>query len=163
MTDPGAARVGVFTCMRPAAAYASAMRDFLIFVILVLIAFFAIGETVGWQLGIPGQTPVYVYKKDGLATAERRTIRRNDMPISLNGRVRDGSVHVRVIYQDLGSFQTNRQADPAEVVYEETFHEGQTIALERLVDEGAGEYRLELRFSAATGLFRMPMPTNSEL
>lgn len=139
------------------------MRDFLIFVVVVVIAFFAIGETVGWQVGIPGQTPVYVYKKDGAASAERRTIRRNDMPISLSGLVRDGSVHVRVVYQDLGSFQTNRQARPAEVLYEETFREGQSIALERLFDEGAGEYRLELGFTGATGLFRMPMPTNSEL
>lgn len=139
------------------------MRDFLIFVVLATIAFFAIGETAGWQLGVPGQTPVYVYKQDGIATAERRTIRANAMPIEVSGRVRDGSVAVRVVYQDLGSFQTNRPADDPEVLYEEVFPEGRAIALERLFEEGAGEYSVELRFSGATGLFRMPMPNSSEL
>lgn len=139
------------------------MRDFLIFVVLVMIAFFAVGETVGWQIGIAGQTPVLVYKQDGVAAGERRTIRRSDVPITVSGRVRDGSVTVRVIHQDVGSFQTNREPDPAEVLYEETFGEGRSIALRRDFDAGAGEYRVELHFSGATGLFRVPLPNSSEL
>lgn len=139
------------------------MRDFLIFVVLVAIAFFAIGETIGWQLGIAGQTPVYVYKKDGMASATRRTIRRNSLPVDVSGRVRDGSVTVRVVYRDVGSFQTNRQANPPEIVHEEVFETGRTLVLNRLFEKGAGEYTVELHFSGATGLFRMPMPNNSEL
>lgn len=139
------------------------MRDFLIFVALVLIVFFAVGETVGWQVGIPGQTPVYVYGQDGMAAAERRTIRRNEMPISVHGRVRDGSVDVRVLHRDTGSFQTNRAGGDVEVLYEESFAAGRTIALERTFSEGAGVYRVELRFVGATGLFRVPMPNASEL
>lgn len=139
------------------------MRDFLIFVVLVTIAFFAIGETVGWQIGVPGQTPVYVYKQDGMASATRRTIRRDSLPVEVEGRVRDGAVTVRVIYQDVGSFQTNRGASSPEVVYEEVFQEGRIVALNELFEEGAGEYRVELHFSGATGLFRMPMPTSAEL
>lgn len=139
------------------------MRDFLIFVVIVTIAFFAIGETVGWQLGVPGQTPVYVYKQDGMASATRRTIRRNSMPIEVDGRVRDGSVTVRVVYQDVGSFQTNRQAGAPEVLFEETFEEGRAVSLNQMFEEGAGEYRVELHFSGATGLFRMPMPNSAEL
>lgn len=139
------------------------MRDFLIFVVIVAIAFFAIGETVGWQLGIAGQTPVYVYKKDGTARAERRTIRRPAMPIEVSGRVRDGSVTVRVVYEDAGSFQSNRRPNPPVVLYEEVFPEGRTISLARSFERGAGEYRVELHFRGATGLFRIPMPNSAEL
>lgn len=139
------------------------MRDFLIFVALLAAAFFVIGETLGWQLGVAGQTPVYVYKKDGQAVAERRTIRRDELPVSISGRVRDGAVTVTVVYQDPGSFQTNRGADAPETVFEERFLAGQTIAIERLASEGSGIYQVQLRFDGATGLFRMPMPNASEL
>lgn len=139
------------------------MRDFLIFVALLAAAFFVIGETVGWQLGVAGQTPVYVYKKSGEAVAERRTIQRGEMPVRVSGRVRDGAVTVTVIYRDMGSFQSNRPARGSDTLFEERFLAGQVINIERLASEGGGVYQVRLRFEDATGLFRVPMPNSAEL
>lgn len=139
------------------------MRDLLIFLALAAAAFFVVGETIGWQLGIAGQTPVYVYKQDGEARAQRRTIRRADMPIRVSGRVRDGAVTVSVIFEDRGSFQANREPDPADVVLEERFLTGQMIAIDEVLSEGNGTYVVRLQFDVATGLFRVPMPNSAEL
>lgn len=139
------------------------MRDFLVFLVLATIAFFVIGETIGVQLGFPSHTPVYVYKQDGVASAERRTVTRSELPIEVRGRVRNGAVTVRVVYQDPGSFQSRREARPEEIAYEESFSEGRMVALNRTFDEGAGVYRVELVFEGATGLFRVGLPRSSEL
>lgn len=139
------------------------MRDLLIFLALAAAAFFVVGETIGWQLGVAGQTPVYVYKKDGDAQAQRRTIRRSDMPIQVSGRVRDGAVTVSVVFEDRGSFQSNREPDPADVLFEERFLSGERIAIDTTVSEGNGTYVVRLQFDGATGLFRVPMPNSAEL
>jgi hypothetical protein len=139
------------------------MRDVLGFLVFGLIVFFVVGETVGWNVGVAGQTPVWVYKRDGTASAQRRTITRGDMPVEVEGRVRDGQVDVTVVFEDRGSFQTNRAPDPASVVFEESFRSGQRIAIDEVFEEGRGSYLVELRFHGATGVFRVRMPTGTEL
>lgn len=143
--------------------YTRGMRDFLIFIVLASIVFFGIGEWRGWLVGVPGQTPVYVYKMNATSESTRRTINRTDFRVRVSGKVRDGSVTVRVIYQDPGSFETGRGATRPEEVFEETYRSGDTIALERVFEEGRGDYTVRLEFDGATGLFRMPMPTQAEL
>jgi len=143
--------------------YAHGMREFLGFVLFAAIVFFAVGETVGWNVGVAGSTPVFVYKRDGGASTARRTIQRDAMPIEVEGRVRDGQVRVQIVYQDTGSFQTNRSAEPPELVFEETYQRGQRIAIDEVFDEGRGEYTIDLTFSGATGLFRVVVPDNSQL
>lgn len=139
------------------------MRDLIGFLVFGLIVFFVVGETVGWTLGVPGQTPVFVYKRDGGVVAERRTVQRTSMPVSVEGRVRDGEVVVRVIYEDTGSFQTNQAGRPPVLVFEETYRRGQRIAVNDVFDEGRGEYRIELSFRDASGTFRVGVPNGSEL
>lgn len=143
--------------------YDACMREFLGFVIFLVIVFFVVGETVGWNVGVPGSTPVGVYKRTGQVAAERQTVRRDDMPIEISGRVRNGEVDVIVIYQDTGSFQSNRPPEPAETIYEQTFRRGERIALDELFDEGRGDYRVTLRFRDATGIFTIRYPQNVDL
>lgn len=139
------------------------MRDFLGFLVFGLIVFFVVGETVGWNVGIAGQTPVLVYKRDGSALASRRTVMSSGVPVTVEGRVRDGDVVLRVVYEDTGSFQTNRAGEPPELVFEETYRRGQRIAVDEVFEEGRGIYRVELTFRAATGVFRVGLPDGSEL
>lgn len=139
------------------------MREFLGFVLFVLIVFFVVGETVGWNVGTLSQTSVFVYKRDGQSVASRDTIRRNDMPLKVSGRVRDGEVEVLVIYQDTGSFQTNRPPRPPETLLRETYVRGQTIAIDDIFDEGQGRYTVELRFRNASGTFSARFPQGVDL
>jgi len=139
------------------------MREFLGFVLFAAIVFFAVGETVGWNVGVAGSTPVLVYKRDGGASTARRTVQRDAMPVEVAGRVRDGQVRVQIVYQDTGSFQTNRSAEPPELVFEETYQRGQRIAIDEEFGEGRGEYTIELTFIGATGVFRVTVPDNSQL
>lgn len=139
------------------------MRDFLGFLVFGLIVFFVVGETVGWNVGIAGQTPVLVYKRDGSSLASRRTVMGSGVPVTVEGRVRDGDVVLRVVYEDTGSFQTNRGGEPPELVFEETYRRGQRIAVDEVFEEGRGLYRVELTFRAATGVFRVGLPDGSEL
>ena len=139
------------------------MRDFLIFVAIIGAVFFGIGEWQGWNLGVPGQTPILVYKKDGASLLTRRTINRNDFPYEVSGRVQRGTVTVEGYYQQGASFQSNSPAGSERLVFKETFGAGQTIALNGQMQQGTGYYRLRLVFDDATGLFRVRAPSSSEL
>ena len=139
------------------------MRDFLIFLAVVAAIFFGVGEWRGWYLGVPSQTPMFVYQKDYVAEASRRTINRDELPVKLVGRVRQGRVTVAVVYEDVGSFQAGRAAGGSEVVFEETYREGQLIALNESFEEGRGIYRVRLDFDDATGVFRLELPKAAEL
>ena len=139
------------------------MRDFLLFLLFLAVIFFVVGEWRGWHLGVPAQTPVMVYKSTSTARATRRTINTDAMPVDVSGRVRNGEVTLRVIYQDTGSFQTNRGADDPEEIFEETYRAGQVIGLNEVFDEGRGEYQIVLEFRGATGVFGVDLPTSAEL
>jgi hypothetical protein len=139
------------------------MRDLVGFAIFCTIVFFAVGETVGWNVGFPGSTPVFVYKRDAVATVERRTVTRTDMPVAVSGLVRRGEVEVTVVYQDMGSFQTNRSARPPETVYQETFRLGQRVVVDEVFRRGAGRYEVTLIYRDASGTFRIELPPASQL
>jgi hypothetical protein len=139
------------------------MRELFGFLVFLTIVFFVVGETVGWNVGVAGNTPVGLYKRSGTITAERATVRADEMIIGVSGRVRAGEVDVEIVYQDTGSFQANRAAEPAETIFERTYRRGERIAIDELFDEGRGDYRVTLRFRDVTGLFTVRFPPNVEL
>lgn len=139
------------------------MREKLLTLLLLGALFLGVGEWRGWFLGVPSQTPVFVYKKDYVASAARRTINRDDLPFSVSGDVQRGDVTVVVYFERPYSFQTNQAAQPERKVFERTFSEGQRLDLAETIRQGRGIYRVELAFEDATGLFRMTMPTSAEL
>ena len=138
------------------------MRGLLTFLIILAVVFFAVGETRGWYLGVPTQTPVFVYKKDHAADTSRRTVTRTDMPVTFRGEVRRGSVSLQVRYQRPSSFQTGQGAGAEQVVFEQTWHQGQRIAFDRLFERGGGVYTVTVTYRDATGLFRLTMPGGPE-
>lgn len=139
------------------------MRELFGFLVFLTIVFFVVGETVGWNVGVPGATPVGLYKRSGTITAERATVRASGMDLGVSGRVRNGEVEVEIVYQDTGSFQAQRAPEPAETIFERTYRRGERIAIDELFDEGRGDYRVTLRFLDATGLFTIRFPSNVDL
>jgi hypothetical protein len=61
------------------------------------------------------------------------------------------------------SIQTGASALPEKVVFERSFSRGQRVAINELVQEGRGNYRVEIMFEEATGVFRLRLPTAAEL
>lgn len=139
------------------------MRDLLVFLIFLGAVFFAVGEWRGWYLGVPSQTPVFVYKKDYVANASRRTINLDHLPFSVSGEVQSGTVTVAVYYERPVSYQRGTSPLPEQKVFERSFGRGQRVALDQVLAEGTGIYRVQLQFEDATGLFRVGLPTASQL
>ena len=139
------------------------MRDLLGFLVFAVIVFFVVGETIGWNVGIAGSTPVMVYKRDGAVATERQTVRAPRMEIGLQGRVRAGEVEVRIVHQDMGSFQTNRAPEAPRVLFEQTFLRGQALNMSRTFDQGHGRYEVQMRFREASGVFRVQFPSGADL
>ncbi len=139
------------------------MRDLLGFLLILVIVFFVVGELRGWYLGVPTQTPVFVYKKDFSATTTRRTILRTDMPLRFSGNVNRGTVTVSVAYERPESFQTSQGAAPPRVIFERTFTAGQRAFVDEVFTNGGGVYRVTVRYQDATGLFRVQMPGGQDL
>ncbi len=139
------------------------MRDIVIFLLLVVAVFIGVGEWRGWYLGVPGTTPVMLYKMDHRAVTERRTVTRSDMPIGIQGRVRQGTVNVQVTYERPASFQTGAAGEPERVLFEQSYRTGQRIALNQVFAEGSGVYRVRMTYADASGTFRFDFPRPSEL
>lgn len=139
------------------------MRGFIGFLVIVAIVFFAVGETRGWYIGIPAQTPILVYKKDFVATTTRRTTQRTDMPVSFTGEVRNGKVTVEVRYQRPNSFQTGAASGPETKVFEATYGKGQRVAVDRVFENGGGVYTVLVKYEDATGLFNLTLPGGPDL
>jgi len=139
------------------------MRGFITFLIILAIVFFAVGETRGWYLGFPTQTPILVYKKDHTAETTRRTLSRTDMPVRFMGEVQRGSVHLEVRYQRPSSFQTSSAAGAEQVVFEQTWTKGQRIAFDRLFEQGGGIYTVYVTYRDATGIYNLHMPDGIDL
>lgn len=139
------------------------MRDTLVFLLVLVAIFVGVGEWRGWYVGVPGSTPVFLYKKDHRAVTDVRTVTRADMPIEASGRVRRGTVTLQVTYERPASFQTGGGAIPESVVFEETYRTGQTIALNQTFDEGRGVYRVVMVYDDVSGTFRFRFPRPSEL
>ena len=139
------------------------MRDIVIFLLLVVAVFIGIGEWRGWYLGVPGTTPVVLYKMDHRAVTDRRTVTRSDMPITIEGRVRRGTVTVQVTYERPVSFQTGAGGQPERAVFEQTYRTGQRIALNQVFAEGGGIYRVRMTYADVSGTFTFRFPRPSEL
>lgn len=139
------------------------MRDLLGFILILAVIFFVVGETRGWYLGVPSQTPILVYKKDYSATTTRRTLMRTDMPVRFSGNVNRGTVTVSVTYERPESMQTSREALPARTIFERTFTAGQRALVDELFTNGGGVYRVIVNYQDATGLFRMSLPGGQDL
>ncbi|MDF1522875.1 MAG: hypothetical protein P1P87_08655 [Trueperaceae bacterium] len=139
------------------------MRDTLLFIFFVVAVFVGVGEWRGWYVGVPGSTPVFVYQKDHRAVTEVRTVTRSDMPISVSGRVRRGTVTLTITYERPVSFQSGGGALPERDVFEQVYRAGQTIAFDEVVAEGRGIYRVKMTYVDASGTFRFRFPRASEL
>lgn len=139
------------------------MRDLIIFVLILVAVFIGIGEWRGWYLGIPNQTPIFVYKNDHVATTSIRTVTRNDMPIAFSGQVGRGSVRVQVFHEAPASFQTGAAAVPRREIFDETFQRGQRITLDETFREGGGIYTIVATYRDASGTFRISYPVSSQL
>lgn len=139
------------------------MRDLLGFLLILAVVFFVVGETRGWYLGVPSQTPIFVYKKDFSATTTRRTLSRTDMPVRFSGNVSRGTVTISVIYERPESFQTQAGGQAPRVIFERTFTAGQRAFVDELFSNGGGVYRVMVNYQDATGLFRMTLPGGQEL
>ncbi|HZJ08460.1 MAG TPA: hypothetical protein VFD39_02075 [Trueperaceae bacterium] len=139
------------------------MRDLLGFLLVLAAVFFIVGELRGWYLGVPTQTPILLYKKDFSAETTRRTVLRDDMPISFSGKVRRGTVNVNVLYEQPASFQTGQQGRPEVSLFERSYRPGEIIAVDEVFAAGGGVYTVRVDYVDATGLFRLTMPGGSEL
>ena len=139
------------------------MKELLGFIAVMAALFFGIGETKGWTVGLPSQMPVMVYKSDGSVLAKRRLTTAKELPFEMKGEVKNGRVTVRAFHQKGGSFQSGQQAGTERPIFDETFTQGQTIRLNELFRNGDGNYRIELAFDEATGVFNVTMPKGSEL
>ncbi len=139
------------------------MRQLLVFLIILVVAFFVVGEWRGVYLGLAGQTPMITYKVDHTAEVAR-TVRNGDhLPLNVSGEVRRGTVRILVLFDRPQSFQTSAAAIPQRVVYDMSYSQGQRIALSEVVVEGTGNYLVRIEFQDATGNFRVRVPPNSSL
>ena len=139
------------------------MRGFLVLVFMVAAIFFGVGEWKGWMVGIPGQMPLMVYKSEATASAMRRTVNRQDLPFSIKGTVKSGTVKVEGYYGVPTSFQAGKKGKPEKMVFEEVFSKGQVIDISETLKNGQGEYRLRIIFDNATGVFSVKLPKGIEL
>ena len=136
------------------------MRDLVIFIILLVVIFFGVGEWRGWYLGNPPQTPMFVYKKDYTFEKEWDFLRMNHFPFNYEGKVRRGSVTVEVYYERKRSTQNpNDPVVPKRLIYQENFGQGQTINITEDFTQGLGQYSAVIAFSDASGTFNMEIPS----
>jgi hypothetical protein len=139
------------------------MRGFLVLVGVLAAVFFGVGEYKGWMFGVPGQIPMMVYKSEATAGAKRVTVNRADLPFSIKGNVKSGTVKVEGYYGVPDSFQSGKKGKAEKMVFEETFSKGQTIDISETLKNGQGEYRLRIIFDNATGIFNVKLPKGTEL
>lgn len=139
------------------------MRGFLVFAVVLAAFFFGIGEYKGWMVGIPGQMPLMVYKSEATASAVRRTVNRQDMPFSLSGTVKNGTVRVEGYFKVPQSFQSGKAGKAEKLVFEKEFSKGETISLNETLKKGQGEYRIVIKFDNTTGVFKVGLPKGIEL
>ncbi len=141
------------------------MRSLLQFAAFLTIVFFAVGEFLGgWYLGVPPQTPVFLYKKTTTVTVTRRTLLSQQFPFDVEGRLSRGSLVLEGIYERPASFQnSSQQAQAPKVYFTETFEQGERIAVDEVLKRGAGIYTLRFTYNDASGTLHIDVPTNSEL
>ena len=136
------------------------MRALLQFALFLAAVFFIVGEFLGgWYLGVPPQTPIFLYKKTHTAVVERQTRIASEFPFSVSGSLRQGSVTVEASYERPSSFQDpGRRVLANRVYFSEIFGAGQPIAVSEVLERGEGVYRLVLTFTDASGTLRLDVP-----
>jgi hypothetical protein len=124
--------------------------------------FIGVGEWRGWYLGVPGSTPVVVYKMDHRAVstphghADRHADRHGGSGASGHGH---GAGHPRAPRAS----RPGPSALPERVVFEQVYRAGQRIVLNQTFDEGGGVYRLRVTYADASGTFTFRLPPSSQL
>ena len=140
------------------------MRDFIIFLAVCALIFFGVGETRGWHVGVLSQTPIFVYKSTSDAEAVRRLTSVDELPFTLSGELRSGTVVLEAYYERPESFQNPTQRIlPERRVFERTFRAGQPIDFTDVLSGGRGVYTLRVIFDDATGRVRLNVPDSSDL
>ena len=139
------------------------MRGLIVWIVILVGVFFVVGESHGWYLGVPSHTPVFVYKITASGKATRQTFNTDALPVRMSGRVRHGSLEVKVIFQRPESFQTSRQAGSDRPLFDHTYQAGDVVAIDQSFKGGKGDYTVQLDFHDATGLFRLNLPDENQL
>ena len=139
------------------------MRPLLQFAGFCFIVFFIVGEFQGWYLGIPPQTPMYLYKMDRTVNITRDTHFEDALDLTMRGRVADGNVKVEVYFEIPPSFQANTAGVAPKLVFSEEFYVGQTVSIFDRIDEGKGRYTIRIHYENVTGSFRLKIPTQNQL
>ena len=138
-----------------------ARRDLVTTIVILLIVFFGVGESIGWQLGVMSNTPVFVYKSTSKSMA-KRFIEKDWLDLTVKGKVTQGTVTLEVTHELPESFQNpNRPVIPLSTVYSQKFEKGERINLDERVAGGIGEYKVKLLFEKASGTFRVNLPKGS--
>ena len=139
------------------------MRPLLQFVGFCFIVFFIVGEFQGWYLGLPPQTPMYLYKMDKTVNITRDTHFNDALDLNMRGRVRRGNVTVEVYFEVPPSFQANSAGIAPKLIFSEAFYVGQTVSIFDTLDEGKGRYTLRIHYQDATGSFTLKLPSENQL
>ena len=139
------------------------MRDLVIFIILLVVIFFGVGEWRGWYLGSPPQTAMFLYKKDYNHEQEWEVRSIDNFPFEFEGKVGRGSVDVQVFYERRKSLQnTNAAILPKRQIFQQQYRVGQIIALDEVFRQGIGQYSVVINFSDASGTFNMTVPSSND-
>ena len=139
------------------------MRGLIIFLAILAIVFFAVGETQGWYLGVLSHSPVFVFKKTATGEATRQTFNVDALPVRLTGTVKHGTVEVKIFFQVPESFQASTGPGPDDELFDKTYQAGERIAIDQSFKGGKGDYTVRMIFTDATGWFRLRVPDRLNL
>jgi hypothetical protein len=139
------------------------MRPLLQFAGFCFIVFFAVGELQGWYVGMPPNTPMYLYKMDKTVNIVRDVKYADELDVSMNGKVNRGSVLVEVFFEIPPSFQNGSTGTKPKLLYSEEFYVGQRLNVAEYIKKGKGRYTVRLTYNDVTGTFKLKLPRESEL
>ena len=131
------------------------MRDNIIGLVVLIGVFFGIGEWRGWNIGLAGHTPIFVYKKVAQTRVVRRVRVEKSLPFHLNGQVKNGDLTVKGYFKTAANFETNAREGKEKLLFKQQFLKGQNINLDKVLKAGKGVYVIELDFHETTGLFNL--------
>lgn len=106
---------------------------------------------------------MFLYKKTHTVSASRTTSTTDKLDLSLDGKVRDGTVVVEAFYEIPPSFQQGTNAVAKRRIFDETYFQGEAIALDKSLRAGKGKYTVRITYEHASGLFRLELPDNNTL
>ncbi len=137
------------------------MRPLLQFAGFCFIVFFIVGELQGWYVGLPPQSPMYLYKQDRVVNVQRDLLFADSFDVSLSGKVREGTVLVEVFHEIPPSFQAGTAGQLPKLVYSEEYYTGQNINLFDSYRSGKGRYTVRMTYEDAIGIFRLKVPNEN--